>query len=102
VRSSDCEPHREFIETWLRRQGNATAIDPDLVDTYGFTAAYNFVKRFVAKLRIREPEQFDRLSLLPGEEMQVDDGEGALTLGTPSAAPEAVSVCFHESIKRLY
>jgi hypothetical protein len=41
--------------------------------------AYNGVKRFVAKLRRREPEQFDRLSFLPGEEMQVDYGEGAPT-----------------------
>ena len=30
-------------------------------------------------LRQREPEQFDRLEFLPGEEMQVDYGEGALT-----------------------
>jgi hypothetical protein len=37
-------------------------------------------KRFVAKLRHKEPEQFDRLSFLPGEEMQVDYGEGAPTL----------------------
>jgi hypothetical protein len=27
--------------------------------------------RFVRKLRQREPEQFDRLEFLPGEEMQV-------------------------------
>jgi hypothetical protein len=27
----------------------------------------------------KEPEQFDRLSFLPGEEMQVDYGEGAPT-----------------------
>jgi hypothetical protein len=31
------------------------------------------------KLRQREPEQFDRLEFLPGEEMQVDYGEGAPT-----------------------
>jgi len=33
----------------LRR--NAVAIHQDLVDTHGFTGAYNTVKRFVAKLR---------------------------------------------------
>ena len=32
-----------------------------------------------AQLRQREPEQFDRLEFLPGEEMQVDYGEGAPT-----------------------
>jgi hypothetical protein len=30
-------------------------------------------------VRRGEPEQFDRLSFSPGEEMQVDYGEGALT-----------------------
>lgn len=76
---SACEPHRGFIEAQLRLRRNATAIYQDLVDGYGFTGAYNSVKRFVARLRHREPEQFDRLSFLPGEEMQVDYGEGAPT-----------------------
>lgn len=77
--ASGCEPHRAFIEEQLRLRRNATAIYQDLVDQHGFTGAYNGVKRFVAKVRQREPEQFDRLSFLPGEEMQVDYGEGALT-----------------------
>ncbi len=55
------------------------AIYQDLVDRHGCAGAYNSVKRFVGKLRQREPEQFDRLNFLPGEEMQVDYGEGALT-----------------------
>ncbi len=76
---SRCEPLRPFIEAQLRLRRNAMAIYQDLVDQHGFTGAYNSVKRFVAKLRIVEPAQFDRLSFLPGEEMQVDYGEGALT-----------------------
>ncbi len=85
--TSLCEVHREFIEAQLRLRRNATAIYQDLVDLHGFTAAYNSVKRFVRSLRHQEPEQFDRLSFLPGEEMQVDYGEGALTLvpGTANA-----------------
>lgn len=77
--TSACEPHRAFIEAQLRLRRNATAIYQDLIDDHGFTGAYNSVKRFVARVRRREPEQFDRLSFLPGEEMQVDYGEGALT-----------------------
>ena len=77
--TSACEPHRAFIEAQLRLRRNATAIYQDLVDNHGFTGAYNSVKRFVARVRRGEPEQFDRLSFLPGEEMQVDYGEGALT-----------------------
>ena len=76
---SICEPHREFIEAQLRLKRNATAIYQDLVDRFGFEGKYNSVKRFVARLKDREPEQFDRLDFLPGEEMQVDYGEGALT-----------------------
>ena len=77
--TSLCEPHREFIEAQLRLKRNAMAIFQDLVDQHGFAGQYNSVKRFCAKLRHKEPEQFDRLSFLPGEEMQVDYGEGAPT-----------------------
>jgi transposase len=79
VATSLCEPHREFIEAQLRLKRNATAIYQDLVDQHGFAGQYNSVKRFCARLRHKEPEQFDRLSFLPGEEMQVDYGEGAPT-----------------------
>jgi transposase len=80
VATSLCEPHREFIEAQLRLRRNAMAIYQDLVDQHGFAGQYNSVKRFAAKLRFKAPEQFDRLSFLPGEEMQVDYGEGAPTL----------------------
>ncbi|NYT57292.1 IS21 family transposase, partial [Eoetvoesiella caeni] len=45
----------------------------------GFTGAYNSVKRFAGKLQEHDPEQFDRLEFAPGEEAQVDYGEGAPT-----------------------
>jgi transposase len=77
--ASLCEPYRPFIQAQLRLGRNATAIYQELVDEHGFTGRYNSVKRFVARTRVREPEQFDRLSFLPGEEMQVDYGEGAPT-----------------------
>ena len=76
---SKCESHRAFIDAQLRLGRNATAIYQDLVDLHGFDGAYNSVKRFCAQLRHKEPEQFDRLSFAPGEEMQVDYGEGAPT-----------------------
>jgi len=77
--ASTCEPYRDYIEAQLRLKRNAMAIYQDLVDQFGFKGAYNAVKRFAAKLRHREPEQFDRLEFAPGEEMQVDYGEGAPT-----------------------
>jgi transposase len=77
--TSACEAWRGFIEAQLALKRNAMAIYQDLVDVHGFTHRYNSVKRFVAQLRYRDPEQFDRLEFAPGEEAQVDYGEGALT-----------------------
>jgi transposase len=76
---SACEGHREFIEAQLRLKRNFTAIYQDLVDQFGFTASYNSVKRFAGRLRQHDPAQFDRLEFAPGEEVQVDYGEGAPT-----------------------
>jgi transposase len=76
---SACEPHREWIEAQVRLRRNAMAIYQELVDTRGFTAAYNSVKRFCGALRRQEPQQFDRLEFGPAEECQVDYGEGAPT-----------------------
>jgi len=66
IGASICEPYRDYIESQLRLKRNGMAIYQDLVDQSGFTGAYNSVKRFVAKLRFREPEQFDRLEFSPG------------------------------------
>ena len=77
---SACEPHREWIQAQVHLGRNAMAIYQELVDLRGFTARYNSVKRFCRALRKHEPEQFDRLEFLPGEESQVDYGEGAPTL----------------------
>jgi transposase/5S rRNA maturation endonuclease (ribonuclease M5) len=77
---SACEPHREWIEEQLRLGRNATAIYQDLVERFGFTHRYNSVKRFVRGLKKKDPQQYDRLEFLPGEEAQVDYGKGAPTL----------------------
>ena len=77
---SECEPHRGWIEAQVQLGRNAVSIYQDLVEAHGFTAAYNSVKRFVAKLRARAPERFDVLEFPAGEEAQVDDGQGAPTL----------------------
>lgn len=45
-----------------------------------FAHRYTSVKRFVRALRQRDPERFDVLESAPGEEAQVDFGQGALTL----------------------
>ncbi len=77
---SACDPHREWIETQIGLGRNAQAIYQDLVDRFEFKHKYNSVKRFVRGLKRKEPERFDRLEFLPGEEVQVDYGQGAPTL----------------------
>jgi transposase len=77
--SSASEPHREAIELGLTRGRNAMAIWQDLVDSAGFGASYQSVRRYIAKLRgIRSPEACAVIETLPGEECQVDYGEGPM------------------------
>ena len=77
---SACQDHGPWIESQVQLGRNAVAIYQDLVEQFGFSHRYNSVKRFVRALRKKQPQQFDRLEFLPGEEAQVDYGEGALTI----------------------
>jgi len=81
--TSACEPHRSWIESQVQLGRNAVSIYQDLVEQHGFAHRYNAVKRFIARLRARVPERFDVLEFLPGEECQVDYGQGAMTLYKP-------------------
>ncbi len=77
---SACEPYRTWITEQIGLGRNAVAIYQDLVEQQAYSGRYNSVKRFVRKLKKREPERFDVLEFAPGEEAQVDYGQGALTL----------------------
>jgi transposase len=77
--ASACEPYRELILEALRRGRNAMAIWQDLVDDHGFTARYASVRRFVVMLRgIASPEARVVITTAPGEEGQVDYGDGPM------------------------
>ena len=77
--ASACSVHREWIEGQVALGRNAVSIYQDLIERHGFAHRYNSVKRFVRALKAREPERFDVLECLPGEESQVDFGQGAMT-----------------------
>jgi len=77
---SACEEHREWIEEQLKLGRNGMAIYQDLVELFAFTHRYNSVKRFVRRLKHKDPQQYDRLEALMGEEAQVDYGQGAPTV----------------------
>jgi hypothetical protein len=77
--ASACEPYRELIEQAVGRGRNAVAIYQDLVSEYGFKAKYASVKRFVGRLRGKAmPEARAVIPTAPGEEGQVDYGEGPM------------------------
>jgi transposase len=77
--ASACEPYRDLIAEALARGRNAVAIWQDLVDDHGFPAQYASVRRFVIRLRgtaAAEPRVV--ITTAPGEEGQVDYGEGPM------------------------
>jgi len=77
--ASACEPFRELIAEALSRGRNAKAIWQDLVDDHGFVGRYASVKRFVAKQRgSTAAEARVVITTAPGEEAQVDYGEGPM------------------------
>jgi transposase len=77
--ASACEPYRELIEAGLERGRNAMAIWQDPVTDHGFAAKYASVMRYAAKLRGSRPaEARVVIRTAPGEEAQVDYGEGPM------------------------
>lgn len=79
VSRSRCREHAEFIEKAIAAGRNATAIYQDLVQHHGYDGSYDAVKRFARTLRSDEPKVSCRFETEPGQEGQVDYGEGALT-----------------------
>lgn len=77
--ASACQPFREAIELGLRQGRNAKGIWQDLVSQVGFPGSYQAVKRFVRKLRGGQTKKaFAVIVTAPGEEAQVDYGQGPL------------------------
>ena len=78
--ASASEPYREMIEQGLAKGRNAKGIWQDLVDDHGFSAGYQSVKRFINNLRgSASPQQPCAVIVTaPGEEAQVDYGEGPM------------------------
>ena len=77
--ASACVPHHEVIAEAATRGRNAKAIWQDLVDDHGFRAGYASVKRYLARLReTAPPEARVVIATTPGEEAQVDYGEGPM------------------------
>lgn len=74
-RSSQCERHRERIETMAEAGLSAQRIYQDLQVEVNYAGSYTSVQRFVKKLKEKEPGIVCRLECEPGEEVQIDYGE---------------------------
>ena len=76
-RVSHCEPFASVIQASLDAGLSAQRIYQDLVREQQFAGGYDSVKRFVRQLGQVNPLPFRRLETEPGQEAQVDFGQGA-------------------------
>jgi len=76
-RTSQCAPLAAVIEHGLLAGLSAQRLYQDLVAQHGFTGRYDAVKRFVRRLAQKVEPPFRRMECLPGQELQVDFGQGA-------------------------
>lgn len=72
--------HDKLIQRKLSQGLTAKRIYQDLASEEGFAGGYDSVKRYVRKLKAKQPRVFARIHSLPGQEAQIDFGQGAPTL----------------------
>ena len=78
---SSCAPHSGVIAGMVEKGLTAQRIWQDLRNGHGFEGSYEAVKRFVNRLKAREPQRVWRVEVRPGEEIQVDFMQGPMVVG---------------------
>lgn len=73
---SKCESYRAEIKVKVESGLHAQRIFQDLAIEHGFDGSYDSVKRFVRRIKASNPQRIYRMECLPGEEAQIDFGEG--------------------------
>lgn len=96
---SACEPYREFIEEKLALGLDAKRIWQDLVAERRFDHRYASVKRFVCKLRAKDPQRVWHVECGPGEEAQVDYGTVTNVIGGKKRRLQILRVTLSHSRK---
>jgi len=76
-RRSQCEGLAAVIELSVLAGLSAQRIYQDLVEGHAFTGSYDAVKRFVRRLTQSTELPMRRMESAPGQELQVDFGQGA-------------------------
>jgi hypothetical protein len=79
-RQSLCVPLQTVIESAVQAGLSAQRIYQDLICEHAFTGGYHSVQRFVRQLLQTQPVPFVRMEVEPGQEAQVDFGQGAWVL----------------------
>lgn len=76
-RTSQCAPLAAVIQRGLLAGLSAQRLHQDMVAGHGFTGGYDAVKRYVRRLSQKVQPPFRRMECAPGQELQVDFGQGA-------------------------
>jgi len=79
ISKSGASVYHLMIQEKMTLGQNARSIYQDLVIEKGYSGSYDSVKRYIRKLRNCYPKLYARIETAPGEEGQVDFGEGAPT-----------------------
>jgi transposase len=74
---SICEEYHDFIKTEFEQGLSAERIWQDLQEKFNFSSGYQSVSRYVRRMKKNGELPFRVLHSLPGEEAQVDFGQGA-------------------------
>lgn len=80
VSKSKASGYHGTIATKLKASQNAQSIYQDLVTEHQYAGGYDSVKRYVRVLKRTTPKLYARIETPPGEQAQVDFGDGAPTL----------------------
>jgi transposase len=72
-----CEPWKDKIEAGLAAGLSVQRVYQDLVAEHQFAGSYYSVRRFALRLEKKLALPFRRLEVEPGQELQVDFGQGA-------------------------
>jgi len=72
--------YHDEINLKLQNGQHAVSIYQDLVSERQYSGSYDSIKRYVRKLKNKAPDLYARIETPPGDEAQVDFGQGAPTL----------------------
>jgi transposase len=101
-RTSQCAPLAAVVEHGLLDGLSAQRIYQDLVAEHGFTGAYDAVKRFVRRLAQKVEPPFRRMECAPGQELQVDFGQGAWVLDNGKRRKTHLLRCVLSASRKAY